>query len=70
MADAMTWQLLFVDDEEETCRQIKEYLEGETVSESGEFPFVETLTDFDKALNALKTRRFDLLILDLRLGVA
>ena len=68
MADETTWQLLFVDDEEDACRQVKEYLEGETISESGEFPFVETLTDFDKALEALETRRFDLVILDLRLG--
>jgi CheY-like chemotaxis protein len=68
MADAPKWQLLFVDDEEDTCQQVKEYLEGETISESGEFPVVETLTDFDKALETLETRRFDLLILDLRLG--
>lgn len=68
MADATKWQLLFVDDEEDTCQQVKEYLEGETISESGEFPVVETLTDFDKALETLETRRFDLLILDLRLG--
>lgn len=61
MADVTTWQLLFVDDEEDTCRQVKEYLEGETISESGEFPVVETLTDFDQALEALETRRFDLL---------
>lgn len=68
MADVTTWQLLFVDDEEDACRQVKEYLEGETISGSGEFPHVETLTDFDKALEALETRRFDLVILDLRLG--
>lgn len=70
MADVTTWQLLFVDDEADTCQQVKEYLEGETISESGEFPYVETLTDFDKALETLETRRFDLLILDLRLGAA
>lgn len=57
MADATKWQLLFVDDEEDTCQQVKEYLEGETISESGEFPVVETLTDFDKALETLETRR-------------
>ncbi len=68
MADVTTWQLLFVDDDEDTCWQVKEYLEGETISDAGEFPFVETLTDFDKALEALETRRFDLVILDLRLG--
>ena len=68
MADATKWQLLFVDDEEDTCQQVKEYLEGETISEPGELPVVETLTDFDKALETLETRRFDLLILDLRLG--
>lgn len=68
MAEVTSWQLLFVDDEEDTCRQVKEYLEGESVSESGEFPVVETLTDFDQVLETLETRRFDLVILDLRLG--
>ena len=68
MADMTTWQLLFVDDEEDTCRQVKEYLEGESISGSGDFPVVETLTDFDQALEALEAHRFDLLILDLRLG--
>ena len=62
MADETTWQFLFVDDEAETCQQVKEYLEGERISESGEIPSAETLTDFDRAL---ETRRFDLLILDL-----
>lgn len=68
MADAAKWQLLFVDDEEDTCQQVKEYLEGESIFGTGEFPAVETLTDFGQALEALEARRFDLLILDLRLG--
>ena len=68
MAEVTTWQFLFGDDETVTCKQVKEYLEGETVSESGGSSFVETLTDFDKVLEILETRRFDLLILDLRLG--
>jgi CheY-like chemotaxis protein len=67
MADALTWQALFVDDDAEVCDQVKEYLEGETITDPDERLQIETLTDFADALEALKTRRFDLLILDVRL---
>jgi len=68
MANATTWKLLFVDDEAELCRQVKEFLEGETIAAPDDHPCVETLTDFTAALDELEARRFDLLILDVRLG--
>jgi len=68
MADAITWQLLFVDDDAETCRQVREFLDGETIVAPNERLRVKTLTDFASALNELEARRFDLLILDVRLG--
>ena len=68
MADATTWQLLFVDDDAEVCRQVKEFLDGETIAAPDDRLRVETLTDFAAALNELEVRRFDLLILDVRLG--
>lgn len=68
MTNGTTWQLLCVDDDAETCRQVKEYLEGESVAGDDERPQVETLTDFNAALQLLESRRFDLLILDVHLG--
>ena len=68
MADATTWQLLFVDDDAEVCRQVKEFLDGETIVAPDDRLRVETLTDFAAALDELEARRFDLLILDVRLG--
>ena len=68
MTNATTWQLLFVDDDEQACRQVKEFLQGEWVAVPGEYPHVETLADFSKALEVLEAHRFDLLILDVRLG--
>ena len=68
MDDTRTWQLLFVDDDAEICEQVKEYLEGERISATDEHMYVKTLTDFDNALEALEQHRFDLLILDVRLG--
>ena len=68
MADKILWQLLFVDDEAEICAQIKDFLEAEIITEAGESPQVETLTDFGETLKVLEVRRFDLLILDVRLG--
>lgn len=66
----MGWQLLFVDDDVEVCDQVKEFLEGETIPDPVERlqVEVETLTDFADTLELLEARRFDLLILDVRLG--
>ena len=68
MAETRTWQLLFVDDDPDFCDLVKEYLEGENVGSPDEQMSVKTLTDFDEALEALERCRFDLLILDVRLG--
>lgn len=68
MTDTVQWQILFVDDAEDTCRQVKEFLEGESITGADGYLHVETCTDFDKALDLLDTYRFDLLILDVRLG--
>ena len=68
MAETRTWQLLFVDDDPDFCDLVKEYLEGENVGSPNEQMSVKTLTDFDEALEALERHRFDLLILDVRLG--
>ncbi len=68
MLEAAPWQLLIVDDEPDVCREVKEFLEQETITEEGEPVHVETLTDFNQALHLLETRRFDLLILDIRVG--
>lgn len=68
MADAIPWQVLFVDDDADICRQVKEFLEGETIANPEDRLQVEVLTDFDGALQMLEAHRFDLLILDVRLG--
>lgn len=67
MTVAATWQILLVDDEVEICGQVKEYLDGEVVPGRNEHLHVETCNDFEKALTQLETRRYDLLILDVRL---
>lgn len=62
------WQLLIVDDEEDLCRQVKEFLEGEKILPSGDSMQVETLTNFDMALQNIEKHKYDLIILDVRLG--
>ena len=68
MANSIAWQLLFVDDDANICRQVQEYLEEEVIAGSDKRLCIETLTDFDVALDRLEAHRFDLLILDVRLG--
>ncbi len=60
-------QILHVDDDEGSLAQAREYLEGEDVGGWGH-PHVESLQTFPDALALLETRRFDLVILDVRLG--
>jgi CheY-like chemotaxis protein len=59
MTAATIWQLLFVDDDPDFCRQVQEFLEGESIP-PGDRLQVKTLNDFGDALNELETRRFDL----------
>lgn len=68
MPNATTWQLLFVDDDVQACDEVKEFLEGETIADPCERPQVTTLTEFADALKLMQAHRFDLLILDVRLG--
>jgi CheY-like chemotaxis protein len=68
MATTPRWRVLFVDDDQDVCRQVKEFLEGESVAGPGEYPDVQTCTDFDEALQVLESHRFDVVILDVRLG--
>jgi len=66
MPEPKIWQVLFVDDDSEFCESAKE-LEGELVNDDGEQLHIETMTDFDDTLAALEKRRFDIIILDVRL---
>lgn len=68
MSNKDSWELLFVDDETETCEEIKEYLDGEIIDTTGRTLHVKTLTDFKEALGILENQHFDLLILDVHVG--
>jgi CheY-like chemotaxis protein len=67
MSNPTTWRLLIVDDDATLCDQVREYLEGESLADPEDHMQVEALTDFSAALEALEARRFDVLILDVRL---
>jgi CheY-like chemotaxis protein len=67
MSNPTTWRLLIVDDNEKTCSEVQEYLEGESLADPQEHMKVEVLSDFSNALEALEASRFDVLILDVRL---
>jgi CheY-like chemotaxis protein len=68
MTDVTTWRLLLVDDDPEICTPVREFLEGEELTRHGERLAVDTQTDFGCALHQIEARRYDLLILDVRLG--
>jgi CheY-like chemotaxis protein len=67
MSTPTTWRILMVDDDASTCDLVREYLEGESLADPQDYMRVEVLTDFSAALEALEARRFDVLILDVRL---
>jgi len=60
-------RILHVDDEPESLAQAKEYLEGEEIDGWGG-PEVVGISDFNDAMSILEAQRFDLVILDVRLG--
>jgi CheY-like chemotaxis protein len=66
MSEVSNWRLLVVDDDEEVCRNIQEFLEYETIDNIN--ISVEIITDFNQALQVLENRRIDLVILDVRMG--
>jgi CheY-like chemotaxis protein len=61
-----TWQVIHVEDDPDTLRQVKDYLEGERF-DFGVFRLVGT-GDFGEAIGLLKERRVDLLLLDVFRG--
>lgn len=60
------WQVVHVEDDPDTLRQVKEYLEEETF-DFGALRIVGT-SDFDEARDLLRERRVDLLLLDVYRG--
>lgn len=65
---ATPWMFLCVEDDAELGEQVKEFLSGEVVDDDGSMPIVEVELDFEQALAQLDAHRFDLVILDIRLG--
>ena len=60
-------QILHVDDDVESLEQAREYLQAEDVGGWGQ-PEVHGISTFADALDLLESHRFDLVILDVRLG--
>lgn len=67
MSDLIPPQILHVDDDREALDDVKEYLAAEELPGWGR-PAVTSLQSFDQALATLEEHRFDLIILDVRLG--
>lgn len=66
MPEKYVWYVLVVDDEDETCRQIKEHYDGWEYGSNR--LCVETVTDFAHAMDIIAKQRFDLLVLDVFKG--
>jgi len=60
-------QILHVDDDQEALDDVYDFLEGEEIPGWGR-PQVTGIQSFGDALSELEARRFDLMILDVRLG--
>ena len=61
------WRLLLVDDELEVGETMSDLLESSRTSKSGNRPIRVTFEQsFDAALDLLRTRHFDILVLDIR----
>ncbi len=65
---AGTWNVLLVEDDETVRRQVREYLAGESFA-SGTLSISE-IPDLTQALNIIRERKADLIILDVYLGTA
>lgn len=63
-----SWRILYVDDDLDACTQVKEVLEGEKWDVTPDKVNVEAINDFSLAMDRLESQRFDLVILDVRLG--
>lgn len=67
--DTLTvWQVLFVDDDPETCALVKEFLDGEVLTGSHDQLHTDTFTSFDRALEEMNAHRYDFVVLDVRKG--
>lgn len=62
------WRALYIDDDPEYLQGVKEKLNGVLVLEPDHILSIETIQDFDKAFSEIENRRYDLVIIDLRLG--
>ena len=66
MPEQLVWQVLYIDDDSDNLKQIKELLDG---MECRNGKLLVTISDkFDDALDLLGSHRYDLVILDVRLG--
>jgi len=66
MSGKLIWQVLYIDDDVDNLKQIKELLDG--VECGNGILQVTTSSSFDNALDMLSSQRYDLVILDVRLG--
>jgi CheY-like chemotaxis protein len=57
-----------IDDQPELCRQVKDFLEGETLGSPALPVSVATAAEFSAALRVIEEGRFDAVILDVRQG--
>jgi CheY-like chemotaxis protein len=60
------WRILLVEDDEELARTTSEALQRRSVSSKGERAMVEVVKSFGDALAQVESRRYDLVVLDIR----
>jgi CheY-like chemotaxis protein len=65
---ATEWRALYIDDDPEYLQQVSEALSGAKVLEPDHTLSIKTIEDFDDAIPELENKRYDLVIIDLRLG--
>lgn len=66
LVDVNRWRILIVDDDATIAEQTAESLRMTAVSTGGDLAEVDSETSFDRALELLRQRHFDLLVLDVR----
>jgi CheY-like chemotaxis protein len=67
--DRLPARILHIDDDQEVLDDARQYLEEEEIPDWGR-PEVVGISSFDEALDSLERERFDLVVLDVRLGSA
>ena len=68
MADKAPWLVMVVDDDSEMCESVKEFINGEQLTDEGDVGVVTTVSNFSDALCLLAQSRYDVVVLDLRQG--